>query len=114
MKSEEMLQSLVLEIKDSIRRSRYNAAKTINKEILILYFNIGRMLSVKISERTWGAKVLDHISKEIQNDFKGIKGFSVRNLKNMRQFYENYSFLEIGQSATAQIGDKEIGQSVTA
>jgi len=105
---------LISEIKDNIRNSRYNAAKAVNKELLLLYFNIGYLLSSKISEQNWGAKVLEHISFEIQQDFAGIRGFSVRNLKNMKQFYQNYSFLPIGQSATAQIDIDLKRQSATA
>ncbi len=77
-------------IKEAILNSRYKAAKHINKEMLFLYYVIGKLLSEKISAEKWGAKVLERISKDIQKEFKGIRGFSVNNLKNMRYFFESY------------------------
>ncbi|MDA3837921.1 MAG: DUF1016 N-terminal domain-containing protein [Candidatus Delongbacteria bacterium] len=113
---------LISSIKENIRRSRYNASKAVNKELILLYYSIGNLLSDKISINDWGSKVLEHISNEIQNEFKGIRGFSVRNLKNMRQFYDEYAYLQFGQLSTAQIdskyltkdSDKPIRQLITA
>lgn len=90
-------------IKDNIRKSRYSASKAVNRELIILYFSIGKTLSDTVSAKDWGSKILTHISNEIQYEFKGIRGFSVRNLKNMRQFYEEYSYIPIGQLTTAQL-----------
>ena len=69
-----------------------------NRELLLLYFRIGLILSKRVEEEEWGAGVLERISKDIQQEFKGIRGFSVRNMKKMKQFYVNYSFLEPGLS----------------
>lgn len=106
MKLEDKYTSFIAEIKDVILHSRYNAARLVNREMLELYFRLGKMLSEKIAAEKWGAKVIDNISNDIQQEFPGIKGFSVKNLKNMRQFYEEYQFLAIGQAVPAQIGDK--------
>ena len=59
------------------------------------------MLSIRVSEQEWGAKVLDHISAEIQKEFKGLRGFSVPNMKKMRKFYEEYESL---QTISTQFG----------
>ena len=95
---------IIEEIKENIRVSRYRAARSVNRELLLLYFNIGGILSGKVMEENWGARVLDRISKDIQDEFPGIRGFSVRNLKNMRQFHENYAFLDFRPTVSTQIG----------
>lgn len=117
---------IVHEISENIRTSRYLAARSANKESLLLYFRTGRLLSARISSNDWGDAVLEIISRGIQKNFSGIRGFSVRNLYNMRQFYDAYSsqdFLQSAtaesvrhyflQSATAEIYIPEIGQSAT-
>jgi len=102
--SEILLHSeVLLEIKESIRRSRYLAAKAVNKELVLLYYSIGRILSIKISEAEWGGKILEKISIEIKEEFKGIRGYSVSNLKNMRQFYREYQALQFSQLSTVQL-----------
>ena len=56
------------------------------------------MLSEKVAKEKWGAKVLEQISADLQKQLPGIKGFSVRNLKNMRQLFETYENSVIGQT----------------
>ena len=94
--------SLLVDIKNNIRRSRYLAARVANQELVLLYFKIGRILSARISGEEWGSKLLERISNDIQQAFPGIRGFSVRNLGIIKQFYQEYSFLEISQSLTAE------------
>lgn len=93
---------LITDLKTSIVQSRYVAAKLVNKEQLLLYFNIGRMLSEKIVKEKWGAKVMEQIAADLQKSLPGLRGFSSRNLHNMRQFYEGYR--EIVQSVSAEMG----------
>ena len=93
--------ALIAKMKKSIIESRYAAAKLVNKEQLMLYCNIGRMLSEKIAAQEWGAKVLDRIAGDLQKQLPGLKGFSSRNLSNMRQFYEGYR--EIMQTVSAEM-----------
>ena len=93
----EQYPAFIKEIKEEILQSRYKAARLVNKEMLILYFKIGKMLSEKIFAQNWGAKVIKNISNDIQQAFPGIKGYSPMNLKNMRRFYDSYNFLIIGE-----------------
>jgi len=85
---------LIARIKNNIRQSRYQAARSVNREMLLLYYGTGKILAEKIKEEEWGMGVLKRISNDIQEEFHGIKGFSVRNLKNMKLFHQTYSFLE--------------------
>ncbi len=93
----------VQDLKQNIVRSRYIAARLANQEQLKLYFKIGQMLSEKINAENWGAKVIGQLSADLQQALPGLKGFSTRNLNNMRQFYETYKTFLIMQSVTAQL-----------
>ena len=81
-------------IKNAVLRSQYQAAKDVNRVQLALYFGVGRFLFSKKGKRTWGTKVLESISTKLRNELPGLRGFSAENLKKMRQFYENWQFLD--------------------
>jgi predicted nuclease of restriction endonuclease-like (RecB) superfamily len=100
---------VVDEIKQSILTHRYRAAKAVNRELLWLYWLVGRSLSKQIEVQGWGARVLQNLSDDLQREFTGLRGFSVRNLKNMRQFAEAYPELDkvVRESADSQPTDKQ-------
>lgn len=85
--------SAVKEIKGAILQSRYIAASLVNKEMLSLYFHIGKYVSFHTRRKNWGSGGIDIISNELQQELPGLRGFSSTNIKNMRIFYEEWSFL---------------------
>lgn len=85
-------------IKTAILQSQYQAAKETTRVQLILYYGIGRFLSSKKGKKTWGTSVLESISSQLRKELPGLRGFSAENLKKMRQFYENWAFLENSNS----------------
>ena len=85
--------TIVEDIKDQIRSAQHKAILNANKEMLILYWNIGKVIN---ENSEWGNKFLRNLSKEITSEFPTAKGFSVSNLKNMVRFYREYSDVEIG------------------
>lgn len=93
MQNQEYLK-LIAALKDNILRSRYNAARLANREQLLLYYSVGKMLLEKITAAGWGAKILKAISADLQKEWPGLKGFSEPNLRKMRRFYENYADME--------------------
>lgn len=93
---------LIADIRNHIITTRYLATKLVNEEQLKLYFRIGMILDQKISSQQWGAKVLEQLATDLKIQMPTLRGFSHRNLKNMRQFYTTYALTEIGQSLTAQ------------
>lgn len=111
--------SFIKEVKEHIIRSRYIAALLVNREQLLLYFLVGKRLSEKVVAEKWGAKVIEQIAADLQKELPGLRGFSFRNLKNMRQFADEYKstlFLQLAQEGT-QNAEKEsfqIGQLPTA
>ncbi|QMW00772.1 PDDEXK nuclease domain-containing protein [Spirosoma foliorum] len=110
--------SFLLELKDHILQSRYRAARLVNRELLLLYYAVGKRLSEKISAEKWGAKVLEQLSTDLQKQLPGLKGFSYRNLKNMRQFADTYSqvFSQLTNSQSKGVNEQgnSIGQTVSA
>ncbi len=90
----------IQKIKEQIQSSQYKAIKSVNKELILLYWNIGNVI-LKNSE--WGSKFIDNLAKDIKIEFPALKGFSVRNLKYMRKFAELYTDFEFVQTVSAQI-----------
>jgi predicted nuclease of restriction endonuclease-like (RecB) superfamily len=78
--------NIILELKQAILNSRYHAARLVNKELIVLYFGIGKKISETATKESWGSKVLEQISAELQNELPGLRGFSGGNLKKMRVF----------------------------
>ena len=78
-------------IKTAILKSQYNAAKTVNKEQISLYYGIGRYISSHTRTGYWGTGAIERISQQLQRELPGLRGFGVANLKFMRQFYEAWN-----------------------
>lgn len=103
MKPTKSYLKFIQELKNSISQSRYQSARFANKEQLVLYLNVGAMLHNKIKNEKWGNSVLEQVSVDLQHQVHGLRGFSYRNLRNMRQFYLAYEDSVIWQSLTAKL-----------
>ena len=75
----------IKEIKQAILQSRYKAAVLANRELLLLYLNIGKLITEKIEEAQWGDKILTQISADLQVELPGLKGFSTSNIMSTLQ-----------------------------
>ena len=60
----------------------------------MLYFAFGKYISINSRKGFWGKGAIDAISKSLENELPGLKGFSARNLRNMRLFYEQWTLLD--------------------
>lgn len=78
------------EIKERIVQARYQALKAVNKELIGLYWDIGRHIVDKQEKLGWGKAVVENLAKDLQKEFPGIQGFSVANLWRMKNFYIQY------------------------
>ena len=90
-------------IKEAILQSQYDSLKSVNEKHLILNFAIGKYISNNTRNGTWGHDAIGLISERLQKEMPGLRGFSERNLKNMRIFYEEWRNLadmstEIGKA----------------
>ncbi|MDR2559398.1 MAG: PDDEXK nuclease domain-containing protein [Oscillospiraceae bacterium] len=83
----------IKEIKELIYRHQYEAMKKVNIELLTLYWKIGHRIDFRQREQGWGKSVVEFLSKELQKEFPGDRGYSARNLWRMRNFYLEYSNL---------------------
>lgn len=93
----------LLDLKNNIQQSRLQTALKVNQDMLVLYWYVGKQLSIKIEQEGWGTKVIEQLSDDLQQAFPDTRGFSFRNLKYMRQFAETYPDMLIGQQLAAQI-----------
>jgi predicted nuclease of restriction endonuclease-like (RecB) superfamily len=96
----------ITDLKQRIVQSRYVAARLANREQLMLYLKTGWSLSEKIAKEKWGNSVIDRIAEDLQKQLPGLRGFSARNLRQMRRFYDEYQKVIIWQSVTAKIKKK--------
>ncbi|MDY4175369.1 MAG: PDDEXK nuclease domain-containing protein [Bacteroidales bacterium] len=87
-------------IKAAILKSQARAAQSVNQEQLALYYGIGRFISANTRNKNWGNGVIEGISKQLSQEMPGLRGFGVRQLKNMRNFYEQWSILESNSAIT--------------
>lgn len=93
----------VRSIKAAILRSQYSAVASVNKEQLSLYYGIGRYVSENSRKGFWGKGAIEQISSMLQKELPGLRGFSTRNIKNMRQFYEEWEQVINRQPVTADL-----------
>lgn len=94
---------LLIEIKERIRASQYAALKAVNKELIRLYWDIGKLIAERQKTEGWGKSVVVRLADDLQQEFPGILGFSVQNLWYMRQFYLEYCEKEKLQPLVGEI-----------
>ena len=80
----------LLEVKQRIRDAQYSALKAVNKELIALYWDIGKKLVEQQEKHSWGKSIVETLAKDLQREYLGIKGFSSANLWRMRTFYLRY------------------------
>jgi predicted nuclease of restriction endonuclease-like (RecB) superfamily len=95
--------SLLVEIKERVRIAQYQALKAVNKELVGLYWDIGKMIAQRQKDEGWGKSIVERLAGDLQQEFPGIKGFSVQNLWYMRQFYLEYRSSEKLQPLVGEI-----------
>ncbi len=93
-------------IKLAILQSQYDAAKTVNEKQLQLYYGIGKYISLNSRNGFWGTGAIDIICDRLDKELPGLKGFSARNLRYMRTFYEEWSYLDISALNLEPVGSK--------
>lgn len=98
--------SWVSQLKKDIRSAQVKAVIKVNTELLRLYWRMGSDICEKQKSATWGDGWLKELSRELMAEFPDMKGFSYRNLRYIRQWYEFYNQqLVIWQQPVAQISE---------
>ena len=98
----------VRQIKTAILQSQAKALASVNQEQLALYYGIGRYISQNSRSGFWGKDAIETISRQLSAEMPGLRGFSPRNLRNMRMFYEQWQMLDSNLAdASAKLGEDE-------
>lgn len=82
---------LLGQIKRRIRSAQYETLKSVNKELIALYWDIGRMIVEKQRGNTWGKEVVKRLACDLQVEFPGMSGFSPSNLWRIKNFFDIYA-----------------------
>jgi predicted nuclease of restriction endonuclease-like (RecB) superfamily len=91
------------DLKQRIRNAQVQAVLAVNRELVLLYWQIGRDILTRQQQQGWGAKVIERLSADLRSSFPEMKGFSRTNLLYMRAFAEAYSDEQIVQQVVGQI-----------
>lgn len=90
-------------LKERIHTAQQRATLAVNRELVLLYWQIGRDILARQSEQGWGAKVIDRLAHDLRTAFPEMKGFSRSNLLYMRSFAEAWTEVQIVQQAVGQL-----------
>ena len=91
------------DLKSHIHSAQQRATLAVNRELVLLYWQIGRDILTRQSVQGWGAKVIERLAHDLRVAFPDMKGFSPRNLKYMRAFAQAWPEAEFVQQAAAQL-----------
>ena len=95
---------LLAEVKERIRSAQYEALRAVNKELVVLYWDIGKLIVERQTNADHGAAIAEHLAADLRQEFPGVSGYSRRNVFYMREFYLAYCDLPKVQPLVAQIG----------
>jgi len=86
--------SIITEIKHRVRAAQYEALRAVNKELVSLYWDIGRIIIERQQREGWGKSLVERLAGDLRAEFPGMSGFSASNLWRMKLFFETYEPLE--------------------
>jgi len=118
----DIYRDLLGEIKMRVRQAQHRATLSANAEMLVMYWDIGRMIAARQKEEGWGAGVIPRLAAGLKNELPEQKGFSERNIGRMIAFYREYPLLprpvaEIGAQTAPQLipkpGSLQMAANVT-
>lgn len=96
-------EALLRDLKDRVRTARTGAALAVNRELVLLYWSIGRDILDRQRRLGWGAGVIDQIARDLQREFPDSTGFSARNIRFMRRFAKAWPEAAIVKQAVSQL-----------
>ena len=102
--------AFIKDVKQRIQSAQIKAAVRVNHEMLLLYWDLGERIVSEQKKSNWGDGFLEQLSKDLRAEFPKMKGFSLRNLKYMRQWFQFWT--AIGQQVVAQLEPQFMRQLV--
>jgi len=104
--------ALLGDVKARIAGAQTRAALAANRELMRLYWEIGRLIDARQDEEGWGAAVIPRLARDLARELPDAKGFSERNLKRMVQFFRGYPTLgRAADDTSTAIGPQPVAQS---
>jgi len=94
---------LLNELKERIRVAQTKAILSVNKELISLYWDIGKSIVEEQEKMGWGKSVVEQLARDLRREFPDVKGFSARNIWDMRRFYLAYKDCPNLRQAVAEI-----------
>jgi predicted nuclease of restriction endonuclease-like (RecB) superfamily len=91
------------ELKSRIHTAQQRASLSVNRELVLLYWQIGQDILTRQATQGWGAKVIERLAHDLRNAFPEMKGFSRTNLLYMRSFAEAWTDEQIVQQVVGQL-----------
>ncbi|MAT39127.1 MAG: hypothetical protein CL946_05950 [Ectothiorhodospiraceae bacterium] len=85
--------ALLLAVKERISEASTSAALAVNRELIFLYWHIGRTIHLKQRDEGWGTRIIERLAGDLKREIPDRKGFSAGNLNRMIQFYREYPAL---------------------
>ena len=107
----EIYKGLLTNIKNRVRQGQLKVNLAANAEMLATYWDIGRMIHFQQQQKGWGKGVIPKLANDLKNELAEVKGFSVRNIQMMVQFFNEYQMItSIGQLPVADLESQSITQ----
>jgi predicted nuclease of restriction endonuclease-like (RecB) superfamily len=78
-------------LKQQIKQGQIKAALSVNSQMIMLYWDLGRQITEKQENAKWGSSFIEQLSKDLKEEFPEMSGFSYNNLLRMKNFYNFYS-----------------------
>ena len=114
IKTDEIYKDWIIALKERYRNSQIKAAASVNRELLLFYWNLGRDITLLKAENRWGSKFVDVLSADLRKEFPDAKGFSRTNIFYMSKFYKLYTDEIVpqveGQFDSTEIVPQPVGQ----
>ncbi len=105
-------EAFIGELKNRISLARLSAGRAVNRELVLLYWDIGRGIVEKQRALGWGESVVEIVAADLRMEFPRITGFSARNVWDMRRLYEAYTAPEFLSQAAREVGQDKTGQDL--
>jgi len=113
IKSNSDYKQWLIDLKKRIKQSQLKAAVKVNSELINLYWSMGKDIVEKQEKAKWGDGFITQLSRDLKEEFPNMQGFSVRNIKYIRQWYLFYNQKDkIGQQPVAQLDKEKVQQLV--
>ena len=92
-------------LKSRIQTARVSAARAVNRDRILLYWDIGRAIVEKQELFNWGDSVVEMVAKDLRGEFPAMTGFSPRNVWDMKRFYLTYADEAIWRQLVAKLNE---------